>query len=92
MPRKGGGAFLSTASLERLNHAGYAVEASPTVGERANARSTYSFSGEHVLGTRGDDDLAVRSGLARCALKRLPRRVQIARTIVNDRDAHRMSS
>ena len=82
---------LAHRLFQRLDHAGDAVEAAPAIGESADPGKHDMLSGEHVFGARGDFDLAAHAGLARGALEGLPRRVQIARAIIDDGDAHRMS-
>ena len=79
---------LQRRLLHRLDHAGDAVESAPAVGEGADPRQNDAVRGEHILGTRRDLDLIARAGFARGALERLPRRVEVARAVVDDCDAH----
>ena len=51
--------------------------------------STTRSARRDLLGIAGHDDRLVQAGLARGALERLGRRMQIARAVIDDGDAHR---
>ena len=82
-PRPGDGYLL-----DRLGHAGHGVEPGAAVGIGADARQHDAVGGAHALGIRRQVDLGGYAGLTRGALECLGRRAQIARAVVDDRDAH----
>src|SRR4029077_20391903 len=81
-------AFLPHGFVQRLDHAGDRIEPAPAVGKRADAGQHDAISATHRVGIAGNDDRLIVPGLARGALERLRRRVQVARAVVDDRDRH----
>src|ERR1700733_13553443 len=85
-----GFASLTHSLVHRLDHTGNAIKSAPANRERPDARQHDMVGGQHVLRPRRDADLATQTGLARGALEGLARRMQIAGTVVDYGDAHRM--
>ncbi len=74
--------------FQRLDHAGNGVEPAPAIGEGADAGQNDVLGARDVLRAPGHLDFAREARFARGALERLVGRVQIARAVVDDRDAH----
>ncbi len=74
--------------LQRLDHAGHRIEPAPAIGEGADARQHDAVGAAHRVGIARHHDRLIVAALARRALERLGGRVQIARAVIDDRDAH----
>ena len=86
---KNGRPFLRTRLLERVDHAGDRIEPAPAIGEGADARQHDAVGAAQLSsGSLVTSDRLVVAALARGALERLRRRVQIARAVIDDGDAH----
>ena len=88
IPRNGR-ARTAHAVVERLDHAADGVEPAPAIGEGADAGQHHAIGAPDLLRIGRHHDRLVQSFLARGALERLRRRVQIARAVIDDRHAHR---
>ncbi len=82
-------AALAHVLLERVDHAGDAVEPLPAIGEGADARQHHAVGSGDLIGIAGDHDRLVVPAVARGALEGFRRRMQIAGAVVDDGDAHR---
>src|SRR5262249_31214833 len=82
-------ALAAHGLFERFDHAGNRVEPAPTVGEGANAGQYDAIGARHDLGIARYGDRLIQPALMGGALERFRRRVQFARTIVDDSDPHR---
>src|SRR5215813_4244788 len=77
------------AVVERLHHAADSVEPTPAIGEGADARQHHAVGAGDLLGFARHHDRLRQPFLARGALERLRRRMQIARAVIDDGDGHR---
>ncbi len=81
---------LAHRFVQRVDHAGHRVEAAPAI--RRRRRRPAAPRGRRArdrVGIAGDHDRLIVPALARRALERLRGRVQIARAVIDDGDAHR---
>ena len=74
--------------LQRLDHAGDGVEPRAAVGEGTDAGQHDAVRRAHALRVVGHLDLGARATLARGALEGLAGRMEVARLVVDDGDAH----
>ncbi len=88
MPRNGR-PLPRTRFLERLDHARHRIEPAPAIGEGADAGQHHAVGAAHRVGIAGHHDRLGVPALARRALERLGRRMQIAGAVIDDGDAHR---
>src|SRR5262249_52055968 len=65
------------------------VEPAPAIGEGADARQHHAVGAGDLLGFARHHDRLRQPFLARGALERLRRRMQIARAVIDDGDGHR---
>src|SRR5215467_14109903 len=77
------------AVVERLHHAADGIEPAPAIGEGADARQHHALGAGDLLRIARHHDRLRQTFLARGALERFRRRVQIARAVIDDGDAHR---
>src|SRR5215472_3613854 len=77
------------AVVERLHHAADGIEPAPAIGEGADARQHHALGAGDLLRIARHHDRLRQSFLARGALERFRRRVQIARAVIDDGDGHR---
>src|SRR5215468_11081438 len=77
------------AVVERLDHAADGVEPAPAIGEGADARQHHAVGAGDLLGFARHHDRLRQPFLARGALERFRRRMQIARAVIDDGDGHR---
>ena len=87
MPRNGR-PRRAHALFERFDHARHGVEAAPAIGEGADAGQHDVLGGGTTSGSRVTRHLAGEPRFARGALEGLVGGVQIARPVIDDRDAH----
>ena len=80
-------AFFAHGVRQSLDHAGDGVEAALAIGEGADARQHDAVGIGDDIGIGGEEDGGA-GALAGRALQCLGRRMQVARTVVDDRDAH----
>src|SRR5271157_892926 len=81
-------AASSHRAVQSVDHARDSVQTAPAIGESADARKNDMIGVENVVWTRGHQHVWIQARLARCAFKRLLRRMQISGAVVNDRDRH----
>src|SRR5215475_2548679 len=77
------------AVVERLHHAADGIEPAPAIGEGADARQHHALGAGDLFGIARHHDRLRQPFLARGALERFCRRVQIARAVIDDSDGHR---
>ena len=77
--------------LERIDHAVDGIEPAPAIGKGADARQHDAIGVRHHGRILRHHDRLVEAGLVRRALERLRGRVQIAGTVIDDGDAHRLA-
>src|SRR4029450_10709369 len=77
------------AVVERLHHAADGIEPTPAIGKGADARQHHALGPGDLFRIARHHDRLRQSFLARGALERFRRRVQIARAVIDDGDAHR---
>ena len=77
------------ALVERVHHAADGVEAAPAIREGADAGQHHAVGAGDLVGIARHHDRLRRAHFARGALERLGRRMQIARSVVDDGDGHR---
>src|SRR5262249_43704743 len=77
------------AVVERFHHAADGVEPPPAIGEGADTRQHHPVGARDLIGIARHHDRLRQTFLARGALERFRRRVQIARAVIDDGDAHR---
>src|SRR5262249_17619359 len=82
-------AATTHAVIECLHHPFDGIEPAPTIGKRADAWQHHAIGASDLLGIARHHNRLCQSFLARGALERLCRRVQIARPVIDDGDAHR---
>ena len=87
MPRNGRALAIATSSTASPMPA-TACEAGAAIGIGADAGQHDAVGGAHPFGIRCQVDLGGNAGFARGALEGLGGRAQIARAVVDDRDAH----
>src|SRR4029079_9008656 len=74
--------------LQRLDHARHRTEPTAAVGEGTDTRQHHARSLAHLIRIARHDDRLIVPALARRTLERFRGRVQIARTVIDDRDSH----
>src|SRR5262245_19912568 len=77
------------AVVERLHHAADGVEPTPAIGEGAHARQHHAVGAGDLVGFARHHDRLRQPFLARGALERFRRRMQVARAVIDDGDGHR---
>ena len=88
---KNGRPFVDHRFLKRLNHAVDRIEPAAAVGKGADARQHHAVRRRHRARIVGYDDRLIEAGVAGGAFEGFRRRVQIARAVIDDRDAHRLT-
>ena len=78
--------------VQRIDQAGNGVEAALAVGESADARQHDAVGPAHDLGVGGEHDVRAGATLARGALQGLDRGMEVARTVIDDGNAHAVVS
>ncbi len=81
-------ALFGDAVGQRIDHAGNRFEPALAIGKRADARQHDALGFRHGVRIARHRNRLVVAALARRALERLGGRVQIARTVIDDGDAH----
>ena len=74
--------------LEGIFEPGHRGEPAPAIGKRTHPRKDDAIGAGHGLGLAGHLDLGRNPVFGGGALKRLGRRAQIARAVIDDRDDH----
>src|SRR6516165_9708714 len=77
------------ALVERFHHPVDGVEPTPAIGEGADTGQHHPVGARNLIGIARHHDRLRQPFLARGALERFCRRVQIARAVIDDGDAHR---
>src|SRR5690242_11064079 len=77
--------------LQRLDHAVECIEAAAAIGEGADPWQHDAVGAAHRFGIARHDDRLIVPAFVRRAFEGLGGRVQIARTIVDDGNAHRLT-
>ena len=84
-------AALDHRALQGVDHARHAVEAGAAVGEGADARQHDAVGVGHLARVRRHQHAIVRAGLARGALEGFRGGAEVARSVVDDGDGHRIA-
>src|SRR5262249_49438373 len=82
-------AVLAHAVLKRVDHAGDLIEPAPAVGESAHTGQDDTVGTRDFVRPAGHDDRLIMAALARSPFECFRGRMQIARTIIDDNNAHR---
>src|SRR5262249_33022485 len=82
-------ATFSYAMLQRIDHTGNFVEPAAAIGECANAGKHNPFGARDRIRIAGDGDRLLEAAFARRAFEGLCSRMQVARPVVDDSNAHR---
>src|SRR6185312_10919026 len=80
--------LFSYALLERINHAWDGIKAAPAIGKCTHTRQHDPLGARDGVGIAGDEDRLLVSALTRGTFKSLGGGVEIARTIIDNGNAH----
>ena len=87
MPKNG--RPLLRTDVQCIDHAGNVVEPAPAIGKGADAGQHHAIGGRHRVGIARHNNRLIVPAFARSAFEGFRRRMQIARAVVDNGDAHR---